>query len=377
MNVVMFYHSFVSCWNHGNAHFLRGIARELIAAGHTVTAYEPVDSWSRINALQEPSGEAALLEAEGLVPGVGLRRYQPGAPYLDEILDDADLVLVHEWTDEDTVREVGRARARGGRFTLLFHDTHHRVISAPAEIDALDLDGYDGILTFGETLAEAYRMRGWGRAAFVWHEAADTHLFRPLAETGSDADLVWVGNWGDGERARELQDYLLEPVADLKLRADVYGVRYPRPALEALQRHGIRYAGWLPNHRVPQVFAGAKATVHVPRGPYTKLLRGIPTIRMFEALACGIPLVSAPWHDDEQLFPQDSYLKVNDSAQMTAALRAIVLDPDLASDLARKGLVAVRARHTCAHRVEELLAICASLKNPASTTPAPPYAEAV
>ena len=98
---------------------------------------------------------------------------------------------------------------------------------------------------------------------------------------------------------------------------------------------------------------------------------------MFEALACGIPLVSAPWHDDEQLFPQDSYLKVNDSAQMTAALRAIVLDPDLASDLARKGLVAVRARHTCAHRVEELLAICASLKNPASTTPAPAYAEAV
>ena len=33
-----------------------------------------------------------------------------------------------------------------------------------------------------------------------------------------------------------------------------------------------------------------KATVHVPRRPYVKALPGIPTIRVFEALACGIPL---------------------------------------------------------------------------------------
>ena len=30
MKFVLFYHSFASCWNHGNAHFLRGVARELI-----------------------------------------------------------------------------------------------------------------------------------------------------------------------------------------------------------------------------------------------------------------------------------------------------------------------------------------------------------
>ena len=37
----------VSCWNHGNAHFLRGVLRELIARGHDVRAFEPANGWSR------------------------------------------------------------------------------------------------------------------------------------------------------------------------------------------------------------------------------------------------------------------------------------------------------------------------------------------
>jgi hypothetical protein len=55
------------------------------------------------------------------------------------------------------------------------------------------------------------------------------------------------------------------------------------------------YRGWLPNARAPEVFARHLATVHVPRRFYVTMLPGIPTIRVFEALACGIPLVSAPW----------------------------------------------------------------------------------
>jgi len=47
MRVVMFCHSLVSDWNHGNAHFLRGVCAELIARGHSVGVYEPRDAWSR------------------------------------------------------------------------------------------------------------------------------------------------------------------------------------------------------------------------------------------------------------------------------------------------------------------------------------------
>ncbi len=53
MKCVLFYHAFSSCWNNGNAHFLRGYARELHALGHEVVVYEPVDGWSRLNAMRE------------------------------------------------------------------------------------------------------------------------------------------------------------------------------------------------------------------------------------------------------------------------------------------------------------------------------------
>ena len=75
-----------------------------------------------------------------------------------------------------------------------------------------------------------------------------------------------------------------------------------RSALRELADAGIEYGGWLPNYRAPEVFSRYRVTVHIPRRPYVDALRGIPTIRPFEALACGIPLISAPWHDSEKLF---------------------------------------------------------------------------
>src|SRR5262249_10062022 len=153
-----------------------------------------------------------------------------------------------------------------------------------------------------ETLAAVYRRWGWGDRAFVWHEAADVALFRPPPEEEARDGLVWIGNWGDDERTAELEDFLMAPAQAAGLALDVYGVRYPRQALEALARHGARFRGWLPNARAPQVFARHLASVHVPRRFYVETLPGIPTIRVFEALACGIPLVCAPWSDSEGLF---------------------------------------------------------------------------
>src|SRR3712207_3430678 len=46
MKFVLFYQSLLSDWNHGNAHFLRGVASELIARGHRVDIYEPAHGWS-------------------------------------------------------------------------------------------------------------------------------------------------------------------------------------------------------------------------------------------------------------------------------------------------------------------------------------------
>ena len=145
------------------------------------------------------------------------------------------------------------------------------------------------------------------------------------------------------------------------LAARVYGVRYPEHALRALAVAGVSYGGWLPNHRVPEVYARFAVTVHVPRRPYVRALPGIPTIRVFEALACGIPLVSAPWDDVEGLFGPDDMLFAPDAEQMVRYLCSVLADRDLAQTLAQNGLATIRARHTCGHRVDQLLGICAEL----------------
>ena len=361
MRIVYFTHSLLSCWNHGNAHFLRGVLSELIRRGHDVSTFEPEGAWSLANLLED-GGEAGLDAFRQSYPDL---RSQAFGPDFDaaEACADADLVIMHEWNEPALVAALGKARRNGARFTLLFHDTHHRAVSEPDAIRAFDLDGYDGVLAFGETLAAVYRQWGWGDRVFVWHEAADTHVFHPPAVEGERQGLVWIGNWGDGERSAELEQFLFGPAQRLGLPLDIYGVRYPDEARDTLRRHDANYRGWLPNASAPAVFARHLATVHVPRRFYVELLPGIPTIRVFEALACGIPLVSAPWSDSEGLFtPGQDFLTARDGTEMERHLAALRQDAELRTALTTHGLATIRARHTCAHRVDELMAVLETLQ---------------
>lgn len=355
MKFVFYTHSLVSDWNHGNVHFLRGVMRDLLRRGQEALALEPEGAWSRINLLKD-QGARALEDFQGAFPQLISRTYDATFDH-EQAISDADVVIVHEWTDPDLIERLGRARREGGAFTLLFHDTHHRAVSAEKEIGGLCLDNYDGVLAFGETLRQLYRKAGWGKSAFTWHEAADDFLFRPM-EVAKTGDLIWIGNWGDDERSGELMDYLVEPARRLGINAAVHGVRYPDEALRALDEAGIVYGGWIANADVPLAFARHKVTVHVPRRAYVEALPGIPTIRVFEALACGIPLVSAPWSDTEGLFrPGTDYLVVRDGNEMVRSLKDVLADQDLARSLVASGLETIRARHTCRHRVQELLSI--------------------
>jgi spore maturation protein CgeB len=365
MRVVMFVHSLRSCWNHGNAHFLRGVASELGARGHEVDIYEPAESWS-LNELVKARGPAAGEAYRAVYPGLVSHRYTLDRLDLDQALQGADLVLVHEWNDARLFERLGRYRRSRPGPCLLFHDTHHRAVSDPDAIAALPLDDFDGVLAFGESLRQLYLHRGWGRRVFTWHEAADVRVFRPL-EADKRGDLVWIGNWGDEERSAELERFLLGPIRALGLRARVHGVRYPRPARRALLLAGAEYAGWVANHEVPQVFARYRVTVHVPRRFYVEALPGIPTIRPFEALASGIPLVSAPWRDEEALFtPGEDFLVARNGVELERHLAAVLADPALAQALAENGRQTILSAHTCAHRVDELLRIYQALGAPAA-----------
>ena len=82
MRIALFCHSLISDWNHGNAHFLRGITADLLERGHDVRVYEPTDAWSVQNLVAE-HGEGPLEEFAREFPHLSSVRYNLAGTDLD------------------------------------------------------------------------------------------------------------------------------------------------------------------------------------------------------------------------------------------------------------------------------------------------------
>lgn len=363
--IAYFAHAVRSDWNNGNAHFLRGLLRSLGECGHEVSIFEPEDGWSITNLRAEPKGEESLRGFSAAYPALRVTPYSTQIAQdihqLRSLLREFDIVLLHEWNPPALCHRMLELRPELG-FRLVFHDTHHRASSSPEQMRLFGVDRFDGVIAFGQTLRSIYMDRFNIDRVWVLHEAADTAVFRPMGNGTVKDDVVWIGNWGDEERSKEIAEFFLHPASALRDRTfSAYGVRYPPEAISALQRAQIRYGGYLSNLAGPAVYANARVTVHIPRRQYAETMRGIPTIRVFEALACRIPLVSAPWDDCEHLFRQDDYRSVRNGAEMKQAITELLADEHAAEEQAARGLETILARHTCRHRAEELTGICEEL----------------
>jgi spore maturation protein CgeB len=356
MRFALFYQSVISDWNHGNAHFLRGIMRALQRRGHEVVCYEQRDNWSLSNLLEEDPD--AVAEFERRFPDLRYERYAANSgleAWLRQRLAGADAAIVHEWNEPATIRLIARlCRELGVR--SLFHDTHYRVVLDEAHRRLLDLPGFDTVLAYSPSLAERHRQFGHPDVR-VLHEAADVTVFGPQPVDKTD-DVVFVGNCGEDDRREGLDRLLFGPRGALpNLRFAMYGVRYPESLLAAM-RNGLNidYRGRLANTDVPAAYSAARVVLHIPRRPYVELLPGTPTIRMFEALASGACLVSAPWPDTDGLFQAGTdYLVAETACEMREALDWLCRDDASREGFGKRGRETILARHTCDHRAQQLL----------------------
>src|SRR5579863_10229070 len=129
LNIALFCHSLVSDWNHGNAHFLRGLMRELVRLGHRVRCYEQLGSWSLTNLMQH-EGERAIEAIDHFrrtYPELDIWFYESSGlqSFLEQELKGVDVVLIHEWNDPLVVNKILALKKTYG-FIALLHDTHHR-----------------------------------------------------------------------------------------------------------------------------------------------------------------------------------------------------------------------------------------------------------
>ena len=364
MQVVMFYHSLVSDWNHGNAHFLRGVVaraararprRRRLRAGRRLEPREPRRRARRAAARAtsrrvSASCAAQLYDLDELDLDARARRRRP-----------RDRARVERSGARAPPRRASRALAS---FRLLFHDTHHRSVDGAARRwRATTCADYDGVLAFGERDPRALPASAAGRArAWTWHEAADVRLFRPLPDRERAGDLVWIGNWGDGERTRgAAASSCSSPCRRLGLTARVYGVRYPpERARGARARPGIDYRGWLPNYAVPEVFARHRVTVHVPRRPYARGAAGHPDDPRRSRRWPAASRSSARRGTTPRACSRpgdDLSRRARRRRDARAPARGAATTASSRARSPRTGAQTILARHTCAHRVDELLAI--------------------
>ncbi len=360
MRIVFFVHSLLSDWNHGNAHFLRGVAAELIARGHDVEVFEPRDAWSLQN----------LLADRGRMPLDGfharLPRRSPATRYdlatldLDRALDGADLVIVHEWNDHGLVRRIGEhrrtAQATGCSSTTPTTARSPRRRAWPPTTSRTTT----ACSPSASVIRDLYLDRGWAERAWTWHEAADTRVFHPMpgrAEGGGPRLGRQLGRRRAHGRAPRVPAR-----AGARPEAQGPGPRRPLPRGRAAgprrggdrvrrlarQPRGAARLRPLPGDRprpAPAVRRGA------PRHPDHPPLRG-PRLRHpagLRALERRRGALHAPASD---------FLVARDGGGDAAApARPARTIRRCAAELARSGRETVLARHTCAHRVDELLAI--------------------
>jgi len=362
MRIAYFVHSLRSDWNNGNAHFLRGLVREVCARQHELIVFEPRMAWSMENLLAEVGGKAAIVQFQEIYPELIIQEYETAEignhSMWREALKNFDVIVIHEWNPPPLAHALLELRDELG-CRILFHDTHHRTTSSPKQIQLLRVDRFDGVIAFGDMLRSAYRNSFGISKVWTLHEAADTTVFRPLEAAAKRQHVVWIGNWGDEERSHEIREFLLRPAEALQHRKfAAYGVRYPHEALQQLCLAKVRYGGYLSNLDAPLVYAESELTVHVPRQHYVRSIKGVPTIRVFEALACKVPLISAPWDDTEHLFREGDLTIAANGEHMREAIELMLEHPDVASEQASRGHATVLARHTCAHRAEVFEEIC-------------------
>ena len=339
-----------SSWGNGHATTYRGLVRGLVRRGHSVLFLERDKPWyaEHRDLPAPPYGDTHLY---GSVEELSARWGQRIA--------DADLVLVGSYVpDGVAVCALVQHQARG---TTAFYDIDTPVTLAALAAGTCDyltpelLRGFGLYLSFtgGPTLQYLEATLG-ARAARALYCSADPDIYRP--EPGAEAswDLGYLGTYSD-DRQPPLERLLCDPArAWPDGRFIVAGPLYP---------DGIAWPGnvertaHLPPAEHRGFYTAQRFTLNITRADMIR--RGYsPSVRLFEAACCGVPIISDAWPGLDAFFrPGEEILVAETAADVLATLRTM---PDAQR---RKIGAAARLRvlgaHTGDHRAAELEAYAA------------------
>ena len=341
--------SITSSWGNGHATTYRALLRDFARLGHSVAFLEREAEWYASNRdLPQPEFCRALLYRDF---------DELSARYVDEVRD-ADAVIVGSYVPEGV--RVGEWALQNAR-ACAFYDIDTPVTLAKLARGDCDyispelIARYSVYLSFsgGPTLEKLEREFRSPRARALYC-SVDAEQYFP-EPSPMRYDLSYMGTYSD-DRQPTLDKLLIEPARAWNLgQFCVAGPQYPD-------------AGWPPNidrieHLEPSkhraFYNSSRWTLNVTRADMIKA-GWSPSVRLFEAAACGTPVVSDWWDGLDEFFPVPNALRVANSTQETLSIvRDVGEDERL--EIGARARAQVLARHTSAHRARELEAILSEI----------------
>ncbi len=345
LDIVIIGLSVTSSWGNGHATTFRALINVLAREGHRVTFLERDVPWYRPHRdLAEPTDWK-----------VELYRTLPELPQRHTaLIRDADLVIVGSYVpDGIAIADWVTSTAQG---ITAFYDIDTPVTLAnlarglsyltPALIPRFDL-----YLTFaGGPVPKLLEQQYGSPLARVLGCSADPELYRPT-QTAPRWSLGYLGTYSD-DRQPTLDKLLLAPARELIDQAFVVaGAQYPATITWPDNVERIEH---LPPQAHAEFYAAQRFTLNVTRADM-RALGYSPSVRLFEAAACGVPVISDRWDGIETVFkPGSEILLASDMRDVIEILRDMPDERRRAiGDAARRR---VAAEHTPHHRARQLAA---------------------
>jgi len=357
MKLTVFGLTVSSSWGNGHATLWRGLIRNLAAAGHQVTFVERDQPWYAdhrdLHALPSP---ARLVLYRDWADVLAMRRE----------LTDADAVMVTSYCpDAVAATRLIEAEGRGAR---VFYDLDTPVtlarLAAGGAVDYLPpegLGGFDLVLSYtGGPALDALRDRLGARAAAPLYGHVDPEAHRPVPpQDVFRGDLSYLGTYAD-DRQPTVAELFVEPARAAPERRFVLGgssypADFPWTANTFYMNHVAP-----PDH--PAFFCSSRLTLNVTRADMAAM-GWCPSGRLFEAAACGAPIVSDSWDGLDRFFtPGEEVLIAEDRGDVLAALARS--DAELAR-IGEAGRARVLAEHSSAVRAAEMVRLIEGARTPA------------
>ena len=353
LNVVILGLSITSSWGNGHATTYRGLVRELTRRGHRVLFLERDKPWYAQNRdmPQPPFGVTRL--------------YQSLHDLKDRFTTDvrnADAVIVGSYVPEGV--SVGQWVCDTARGITAFYDIDTPVTLAKLERGDTEylshelIGRYQMYLSFtgGPTLDLLEREFG-SPCARPLYCAVDPELYFPEAAK-TQWDLGYLGTYSK-DRQPTVERLLIEPAWRWpEGRFVVAGPQYPQ---DMEWPPNVRHTPHLPPAEHRRFYNSQRFTLNVTRADMIRAGYS-PSVRLFEAAACGVPIVSDYWHGLETFFELDEEILV--AASTDDVLRILHdIDDEERTAIARRAREKVLKQHTAAHRAAELEGYVLECKN--------------